>query len=112
MTTITPTLLIAPVVLGAADASLYSPPTNTTAQISRAVFANTSASAVTITAGLTSGGALGASNTMLPPRTLAPGESYPAPELAGLVIPFGSQIHAYASAASSVTLTVSGIAIQ
>lgn len=112
MTTITPTLLVAPVVLGATDASLYSPPTNTTAQIGRAVFSNTSASAVTITAGLTTGGALGASIAMIPPRTLAPGEAYVSPELAGLVVPFGSQLHAYASVGASVTLTVSGIAIQ
>lgn len=112
MTTITPALLAAPIVLGAVDASLYSPPTNTTAQIGRAVFANTSASAVTITAGLTTGGALGASTTMIPPRTLAPGESYVSPELAGLVIPFGYQLHGFASAASSVTLTISGITVQ
>jgi hypothetical protein len=112
MTTITPVQLIPPVALGAADASLYSPATNTTAQIGRAVFTNTTASAFTITAGITTGGALGASNTMIFQRTLAPGESYVSPELAGAVLPQGSQLHAYASAAASVTFTVSGIIIQ
>lgn len=114
MTTITPAQLVAPVALGAADASLYSPPTNSSAQIGRAVFTNTTSSAVTITAGITPGGALGASTTMISPigRTLAPGESYVSPELAGAVIPPGSQLHAFASAAASVTFTMSGIVIQ
>lgn len=112
MTTITPSQLIAPVLLGTIDASLYSAPTNTTAQIGRAVFTNTSASAATITAGITTGGALGASTTMISARTLAPGESYVSPELAGAVLPQGSQIHAYASVAASVSFTASGIIIQ
>lgn len=112
MTTITPVQLVAPAQLGAADASVYSPPTQTSAQIGRAVFTNTTASAVTITAGITTGGALGASTTMISARTLAPGETYVSPELAGAVIPFGSQIRAYSSAADAVTFTVSGIIIQ
>lgn len=112
MTTITPVQLVAPVALGIADASLYSPVTPTAAQIGRAVFTNTTASAVTITAGITPGGALGASTTMISARTLAPGESYVSPELAGAIIPPGSQLHAYASAATSVTFTASGVLIQ
>lgn len=112
MTTITPAQLVAPQLLGAADASVYSPPTNTAAQISRAVFTNTTSSAVTITAGITPGGALGASTTMISARTLAPGEAYVSPELAGAVIPPGSQIHVFASAAASVTFTASGILLQ
>lgn len=111
MTTITPTQLVAPVELGDADASLYSPATNVSAQVGRAVFTNTSPSAVTITAGITTGGGLGAATTMISFRTLAPGESYVSPELAGAVIPPGAQLHAYASAANSVTFTVSGITI-
>lgn len=112
MTTITPAQLVAPQLLGTADASLYSPSTPVAAQIGRAVFTNTSASATTITAGITSGGALGASTTMISTRSIAPGESYVSPELAGAVIPSGSQLHANAGAASAVTLTVSGILIQ
>lgn len=112
MTTITLLQLVAPQQLGNADASVYLAPTQTTAKIGRAVFTNTTASAVTITAGITTGGALGASTTMISARTLAPGESYPSPELAGAVLPAGSQIHAYASAPASVTFTASGLIVQ
>ena len=112
MTTITPAQLVAPQQLGSADASVYTAPTQTTAKIGRAVFTNTSASAVTITAGITTGGALGAAETMISARTLAPGESYVSPELAGAVLPSGSAIRAYASAATAVTFTASGLTIQ
>ncbi len=112
MTTITPVQLVAPQQLGASDASLYSPGTNSSAQVGRVVFTNTTSSAVTITAGITTGSALGASDIMISARTLAPGEAYVSPELAGQVIPFGSQLHAYASAASAVTVVASGIVIQ
>lgn len=112
MTTITLVQLVAPAQLGASDASVYSPGTNTTAKIGRAVFTNTTASAVTITAGITTGGALGASTTMISARTVAPGEAYVSPELAGVVIPAGSQLHCYASTASAVTFTASGLIVQ
>lgn len=112
MTTITLVQLVAPLQLGNADTSVYFAPTQTTAKIGRAVFTNTTASAVTITAGITTGGALGASTTMISARTLAPGETYVSPELAGAVLPAGSQIHAYASAAASVTFTASGLIVQ
>jgi hypothetical protein len=112
MTTITPALLFAAAQLGTVDASLYSPSTNTSAQIGRVVFCNTTSSAVTITAGITAGGALGASTTLISARTLAPGESYVSPELAGAVLPFGSQFHAYSSAAAAVTCAASGIVIS
>ena len=111
MTTITPALLLPTTDLGNADTSVYSPGTNTTAQLGRVVFCNTTASAITITAGITSGGALGAF-PMINARTLAPGESYVSPELAGLVIPPTFQLHAFASAGASVTITVSGVLIQ
>lgn len=112
MTTITQVQLVAPAQLGNADASVYTAPTQTTAKIGRAVFTNTSASATTITAGITTGGALGAATTMISARTIAPGESYVSPELAGAVLPAGSQIHAFAGAAASVSFTASGIIVQ
>ena len=112
MTTINPSQLVPPLQLAATDASVYSPVTPTAAQIGRAVFTNTTASAVTITAGITTGGALGASTTMISARSLAPGESYVSPELAGAVLPSGAQLHALASVANSVTFTASGILIQ
>ncbi len=112
MTTITQVQLVAPQQLGNADVSVYSPPTQTTAKIGRAVFTNTTASAVTITAGITLGGALGASTTMISARTVAPGESYVSPELAGAVMPSGSQLHAFASTGASITFTASGLIVQ
>lgn len=110
MTTITQVQLVAPVLLGNADVSVYATPTQTSAKIGRAVFNNTSASAVTITAGITTGGALGALSliTTLP---LAAGQSYVSPELAGAVMPAGSQLRVFSNTAGVVTFTASGLAI-
>lgn len=112
MTTITQVQLVAPQQLGNADASVYSPPTNSAAKIGRAVFCNTTSSAVTITAGITTGAALGASTTLISARTLAPSETYVSPELAAQVIPLGSQLHAFASAGAAVTFAASGLLLQ
>ena len=111
MTTVTIVQLVAPGYLGNADAQVYTAPTQTTAKIGRAVFTNTSVSATTITAGITTGGALGGSNTLISARPIAAGESYVSPELAGAVIPSGSQLHVFAAAATSVTFTASGLTI-
>jgi hypothetical protein len=111
VTTVSQVQLVAPTQLGNTDVSVYTVAANTTVKIGRAVFTNTTASAVTITAGITTGGALAASTTLISARSLAPGEAYVSPELAGAVIPAGSQIHAFASAATSVTFTASGLTI-
>lgn len=111
MTTVTQLQLVAPLQLANADASIYIVPSNTTAKVGRAVFTNTTAGAVTITAGITTGGALTAATTLISARSLAPGEAYVSPELAGAVIPAGSAIRAFASAATSVTCTASGVTI-
>jgi hypothetical protein len=111
MSTVSQVQLVAPAQLGNADASVYSVPTQSTAKIGRAVFCNTSASATTITAGITTGGALGNITTLISARPIAAGESYVSPELAGAVLPAGSQLHAYAGAATSVTFTASGLLI-
>ena len=110
MTTVTQVLLTPTTQLGSSDASVYTAPTNTTAKIGRAIFASVTSSAVTIYSGITTGGALGASNQLLQ-RSLAGYETYVSPELAGAVIVAGSQIHAYASASTSVNFTVSGLTI-
>lgn len=111
MTTVSQVQLVPPAQLGNVDAAVYTAPTQTTAKVGRAVFINTTASATTITAGITTGGALGASTTLISARPIAPGESYVSPELAGAVIPAGSQIHAFAGVASAVTFTASGLTI-
>lgn len=111
MTTVTTVQLVAPLQLANADAAVLTIATQTTAKIGRAVFINTTASATTITAGITTGGALGASTTLISARPIAPGESYVSPELAGATIPAGSALHAFAGAASAVTFTASGLTI-
>ena len=111
MTTITLAQLVSPELLGATDTSVYSAPTQTTAQIGRAVFTNTSTSAVTITAGITASGALGAT-PMIDARILAPGEAYVSTELAGAVIPPGAHLNASASVAAVVAFTASGLLSQ
>src|SRR5919108_3707979 len=105
MATITQVQLVAPQQLGAADVAVYTVPTKTTAKIGRAVFTNTTAGAVSITAGITTGGALGAATTLISGLSLAPGQAYVSPELAGAVLPAASAIRAYASAGASVTFT-------
>jgi hypothetical protein len=111
MTTVAQIQIVAPAQLGNADASLYQSPSNTTTKVGRAAFCNTTAGAVTISAGITAGGVMGAAQTLISARSLAPGETYVSPELAGMVIPPGSQLHAFSSAAASVTFSASGLTI-
>ena len=111
MSTVNQILIVAPMQLGNVDASIYPAPANTTIKIGRAVFVNTTAGALTISAGITTGGAMTAGTTLISVRSIAPGESYVSPELAGAVIPAGSQLHAFASAAASITFMASGLSI-
>lgn len=111
MTTVTQLQLVAPMQLAAADATVYTAPVNTTAKIGRAVFVNTTGSATTITAGITTGGAIAAATTLISARPIAPGESYVSPELSGAVIPAGSALRANAGVVTAVTFTVSGLTI-
>ena len=112
MATVTQTLLVASQQLTGSDAVYWTSPANTTAQIGRAVFCNTTGSAATITAGITTGGALAAATEIISARTIAPGETYVSPELAGQVIPAGSALRALSGTASAITVAVSGITIQ
>ena len=113
MTTITLAQLVAPAQLPGSDSvAAYTAPALTSVKIGRAVFTNTTAGALTITAGITTGGTLAAATTLISAMTLAPGQSYVSPELAGAIIPAGSALRAYASAATSITFTMSGLLIQ
>ena len=111
MATVVQAQLVAPQQLAGADTIYYTAPVNTTAKIGRAVFTNTTAGAVALSAGITTGGALAAGTTLISVRTLAAGEAYVSPELAGLVFPAGSAIRAFAGAAASITIAVSGLTI-
>lgn len=112
MTTVNQVLLVAPSSLSTADTAVYTVPALTTIKISRAVFCSTSTIANSITAGITTGVGLTAPTTLISGRSIAPGESYVSPELAGAVIPAGSQLHAQMSVATgAVSFTVSGLTI-
>ena len=111
MTTVTQVQLVAPMQLAGSDATVYTVGTQTTVKIGRAVFINTTASATTISAGITTGGALTAATTLISARAIAPGESYVSPELAGAVIPAGSTLRGFAGSAAAVTFTASGATI-
>ncbi len=112
MATVNQVLLVPAAQLAGSDTVVYTSPANTTAQIGRAVFVNTTGGALTITAAISAGVAIAAGNTLISARNIAAGESYVSPELAGQVIPAGSTLRAFASAGASVTLVVSGITIQ
>lgn len=111
MTTVTIVQLVAPQQLTNVDAAIYTAPSQTLAKIGRAVFTNTTGGAVTITVGITTGGATTAATTLISARSLAAGEAYVSPELAGQAIPAGSQLRASASANASITVAVSGLTV-
>ena len=113
MTTIVVAQLVAPAKLAATDAAaVYAAPLLTTVKIGRAVFTNTTGSAVTITAGITTGGNLSAATTLISAQSLAPGQAYVSPELNGQVLPQNSALRAYSNTASAVTFAMSGLTIK
>jgi hypothetical protein len=57
---------------------------------------------------VTSGGSAGNSNLVIDDRTVVPGETYLCPELVGQALESGGFISTIASAATALTLRVSG----
>ena len=83
--------------------------TNAKAIIDKFTATNTSAANVTLSVNLvTSGGSAGNANLVVDARAVVPGETYTCPELVGQVLESGSFISTIASAASALTLRVSG----
>lgn len=114
MTTVTQLQLVAPSQLSSTTAVIYTAPSLTTIKIGRAVLCNTSTIAASVTFAITvNSGTLTAANTVISARSIAPGEAYVSPELAGAVIPAGSEIQGFASSTGTptVTFTLSGISI-
>ena len=109
MSTVTQVQLVAPVAMTGSDARYYLAPALTSAKIGRAVFTNTDTSPHTLTMNITTNGTAAAANRLISARTIAPGESYVSPELAGQVIPAGSDLRGLA--ATTITIAVSGITI-
>ena len=112
MATINQALLVPPTPLTASDAVYYLALAVTSAKIGRAVFSNIDTAAHTVTANIVpTSGSASAANQIINARSLAPGETYVSPELAGAVVPPGSSLHALADTAAKVVLMVSGLTI-
>lgn len=83
--------------------------TNCKTIIDKFTVTNTSAGNVTFSVNLvTSGGSAGASNLILDTRSIAPDECYTCPELVGQALEPSGFISTIASAATSLTIRVSG----
>lgn len=114
-TTITPTALFGPAVIGNAAAALYTAPSNSTVTINRVVVTNTSGSAVGLTIWVVrSGGATSNGNIVIGSsaggQSISAGASEPyiANALASLVLNAGDALWAEASASGALNALGSG----
>ena len=83
--------------------------TNVRTIIDKFTGTNTSGGAVTLSVNLVpSGGSAGASNLIVDAKSINANETYTFPELVGQVLDSGSFISVIASAATSITIRVSG----
>ncbi len=77
--------------------------------IDKFTVSNTTGGAVTFACNLVaSGGSAGASNLVLPSKSIAAGEVYTCPELVGQTLESGGFISTIAGAATSLTISASG----
>ena len=105
--------IVAPTQLPNAVGILVTVPSNTTFRIGRAGFSNPTGGALTITVYLVpAAGTPSAANELIDTVNVAPGATYISSELAGLVMPAGSTLQGFASAAASIVAYVSGTSIQ
>lgn len=105
---ITIKVLIPPKQLEATQTTQYTA-TNCKAIIDKCTITNTSAINITVSVNLvTVGGTPGASNLIVDTRSIVPDETYTFPELVGQALESGSYISTIASAATSLTMRVSG----
>lgn len=106
---ITPKRLVPGSVLAAAAAAQYTAGALTRAVVKSAQLTNTTAGAVACNVHVVpAGGAAGAATTVISAKSLAPGETYLCPELAGQVIEPGGSLQA---SGAGVTLSASGVEI-
>ena len=106
---VTPTVLVPPLQMQATQTTQYSVPTSTKAIIDKATVTNTDTASRTFSVNLvTTGGSAGNDNLVIDDRAVAPGECYSCPELVGQVLEAGGFISTIASAASALTLRISG----
>ena len=106
--TVTVKVLVPPKQMEATQTTQYTA-TNAKAIIDKATVTNTNTANVTFSVNLvTSGGSAGNSNLVIDERTVVPGETYLCQELVGQAMESGSFISTIASAATALTLRVSG----
>lgn len=92
-----------------AETGQYTTPAGTRTIIDKFTGTNTSAAPANITIKLiASGGAAGASNTIVASKTLQPNETYTFPEIVGHVLAPGDSISTLASVANAITIRSSG----
>ena len=102
--------LVQGVQLPSSVAAQYTCPANMSVIIRHAVFTNTTAGAITVTAYVVpSGGSVGDPTTVLDAFSIAGKTAYTSPELSGVVLATGDTLQCFASGATSVSLNVSGI---
>ncbi|WP_336816849.1 hypothetical protein [Burkholderia gladioli] len=95
---------IPPVQLGTGAAALYTSPSGTTATVNNFSLTNTSANPVPVTLyAVPSGGAPGASNTIMSAFSLSAGQSFVPPQVIGLQLAPGASLQALAATATAVT---------
>ena len=95
--------------VAAADTAYYTTPASTRTIIDKMTATNTTAGTLTLTVNLVaSGGSVGASNTVISAQAIAAGATYTCPEVVGHFLNPGDFISAKASAATSITLRISG----
>jgi hypothetical protein len=109
--------LVAPQAMPSTETVYYTTPAAATGQaaitakITRALFVNTTGSAVTLTAGITTGAALTGATTLIS-MTIPANQSYVSAELAGAVIPAGSVLRASTGTNNALNIMVSGLTIE
>ena len=97
------------VLLTTTTAAIYTCPPATKAVVKRAVFANYTALAVTITVTITRAG--GSALNIITVQPIAANSAYTAPELAGMALNPGDVVNALASTLNSVNAFVSGFTV-
>ena len=107
--TVTTVVLVPPLQMQNTQTTQYTAPASTKAIIDKATVTNTDTVSRTFSVNLVnSGGSAGNANLVIDDRAVVPGETYMCPELVGQMLESGSFISTIASAASALTLRVSG----
>lgn len=102
-------ILVQPVQLATGATTQYTVPTGTRTIIDKATVTNTDTSNRTFSVNLvTSGGSPSNANLIVDARAVVPDETYLCPELIGQVLGPGDFISTTASAATALTLRISG----